>query len=325
MSTDKAKPVHPHLENQSISFAGPRYERYDWKTIFSKHSKRSKDEALILHDVFGISGRATSPSHALLGQYFRREWVDADGLWHGVDGTISECFQANQKLFFTVDLDKTCVQMINMISASKASVPEQLRNVGIADARGGFICYRQCYSLPCNDAGGEPMHIWRVPNRVVNKSIGDLPVRTLVGKGWVLTLQVKRSEEIGGLGCYLTWDSTAPSTKHLPHFILRPGEFIDLGVYARPEDCVPLQLFQCKNFILSHEAEKFTFEVQDNDDAYLFDINDNVLANKLNEAAQRNVLPYVNETDGHEAPCVTAERDPAGQVCIDSKVYVELW
>jgi hypothetical protein len=128
------------------------------------------------------------------------------------------------------------------------------------------------------------------------------------------------AHEEANLGCFVTCESASRSTQHLTHMTFPPGVFLDIGVYGRVDDCLSNLRHLCKNFVHSNKVSTYSFgKYDDIDETEMYDVCDNVVTGQLKETARRNVLPYVNETDGSKTDiaCVIAEHDPTQQVSAD--------
>jgi hypothetical protein len=317
---------HPDLATLSVRFVSPKNREFTWKTVPFAARKHDSvvEKSAFLKDFFGLDYMHKISEHPLLGRGFRREWLDSKGRHRGIDGIITECFLCNEEELFTVRLEKSAVDQMNAEDARQRT-DLHLCKISHRDALGGSACFQRCYSLQSTDGVVGESPVWSVPYNVFDAA-SCLPSRTLSHRGWRLTLHVAASQidhQSANLGCFVTCDSTSPHTEHVTCMVIPRCEFIDLGVYARPEDLVPHQFFKCKNFVHSHMAQ-YSFGRRDQGDVdSLFDINDHVLTAQLNDAARRNVLPFINETDGKEQPCVIAEHDPTGQV--RPPAVLEVW
>ena len=299
---------HPDLASVSIRFAGPMGKTYGWKSVVARRRDAATQRAELLEAIFGIQAHA----HELVGQGFRREWMDVDGRHMSVEGIISKCTLDGDNEFFDVALDESNVS----IHKDHCHIPDCLPTINYMDAWGGYKLFRECYSLPCPEVAREAYLTWLVPTNVQNTMSADgLPSRQLSCLGWKLTLYVAQSEidhQEAHRGCFVMCESESIATAGRDRMVLEPGMFIDLGLYAHPvDDCISDQEFACKNFIHSQMADKYTFEQLYGMD--VLDVGDHLSAT-LKKTAQANVLPYVNETDGVEQPCVVSKYDPAGGV-----------
>jgi hypothetical protein len=306
----------------SIRFVGPQGRTYSWKTVpaFAKRRNAAEEKTAILRYLFGLARRMKLKEHPLLGHGFRREWIDRKGRLSCVEGTITECFEANKEQEFTVCLNKCFAGLIFDASGGRCSNPIYLRKIDAVHAWGGAMSFSEYYAVQ-SPARTYEDHclIWTAPYNVRDSLCSNhLPSRVLFWSGWKLSFRVKPSEidhEQANLGCFVICESASSSTAHRKYMKLPPGFFIDIGVYGRPEDSIDYQQFLCKNFIYEHQADMYIFEISGDDETNLLvDVSDN-LTGKLKEQARKNILPFVNETDGKETSCIRAEPDPAGQVC----------
>ena len=307
---------HPDLASLSIQFVGAKGLTYSWKTVpvFARWRNANAEKALFLKDFFGLT--CNPKKHPLQGRPFRREWMDAVGRLRTVEGLISECyFSDDGEDCFDIRLEESSVQSLRDGTDPRCLSPF-LRRINYRDALGGVMSHLQYYNLTdgnCTLGSGDVHLKWCVPFNVSNIT-NRHPSRTLFWGGWKLTMHVAPSKIKGAnLGCFLSCESASPHTKNHTHMVLPPGVLVDLGIYALPDDYLPHDRFLCKNFVHSHKAQ-YTFGLPNGDTTGLFDINDHVVNARLNRAARRNVLPFINETDGEELPCVEAVNDPAGLV-----------
>ena len=99
-------------------------------------------------------------------------------------------------------------------------------------------------------------------------------------------------------------------------FILKPGELMDLGIYAplRKEDRKSFHVHELKSYIFARKPDIWAFDTTASKDHDALDITDDKTGD-LHGQARRAIVVRVNETDGKsEPPSICAEHDPQGSV-----------
>ncbi|GKY97887.1 hypothetical protein MPSEU_000746700 [Mayamaea pseudoterrestris] len=317
---DECDSSHAKLDSVSLRFFSPGGRVYGWKTfpMFTQKNDAAPEMTDVLNDFFGLAYMQKLDKHPLLGKDYRHDWWDANNRPCSVEGTISACYVAGGVERFTVCLNESSVNRLKSEAVDRRTPITTLCNLDYSDTVGGYLGYCHSYSMTNTEKFHDDYAIWRVPSTVrAQLGANGLPSRTLSYNGWELTFFVTQSainHVEANLGCFLVCKSASRSTKNSKCFKLSPGVFLDIGVYGRPEDYMPHQQFRCKNSIHNFKADTYAFGVLDEDGSDFIDIGDNVRTGQLKETARCNILPFVNETDGIEIPCVIARRDPAGQM-----------
>ncbi|GKY97888.1 hypothetical protein MPSEU_000746800 [Mayamaea pseudoterrestris] len=314
---DNEDVVHPDLASVSIRFGGPGGRVYKWASVpaFAKRRDGASHKAKFVKAMFGLKITSTgAANHPFLGRGFRREWLDMEGRLQCIEGTITNV----TKTQFIIRYDDAYVQSHNSANGGQFSVSAVQRLEHMC-TWSGVAAYAQHHSLELPAVKTDDCALTLgVPGSVRNyMDASGLPCRELFYRGWKLKFEVKRSKidhKEANLGCFVTCESCSPATKNLKYMTLAASEFIDIGVYGRPEDCIPESLGKLKDFIHKGKPGRYAFDVPAiGKQRRVLDVSDD-LTGDLNEAARRNILPYVNETDGIEIECIMALTDPANQI-----------
>lgn len=286
-------------------------------------------------------------NHHLVGKPICRQWIDVKGQTKQLFGTLVKCkedFFSKETFQFTVQYDEASRDAVMSLQeeANNVNIPSVVEGISEPLAWGGCILHDKIVLEPNSSTRtllakkGHPFNYkWIVPTvrktelvRAQNDSGGTslLPRLVLHVRGFQLVVQAKKSGiPNAGLGAWLTCSSLTPYLKNeqFPQrFELLPGELVDLGLYAplRKQDRKGDHIVLLKNFIHHWECESWSFEMsscerenQNCDEFDIFDITDDVTGD-IHDKARKNLLSYVNETDGKEIATVRAEHDPEGAV-----------
>jgi hypothetical protein len=144
----------------------------------------------------------------------------------------------------------------------------------------------------------------------------------MIFAGFSLSLEARDSNiPNAGLGLWLTILPLWPHDDRL-FLELDPGVLVDFGVYAPllPSDRKSDKISLVKNFLYDWDPEGWNFEMAMHGKSGHFDIFDisDDLSGKLHSIAEKNIICYVNETDGKETPNVVGLHDPEGKHSINS-------
>ena len=282
----------------------------------------------------GLSSYQSDPSHFLVGKGFCQEWTNVRGQKRVIFGTITRCMKEIEDdggVKFVIAYSNESRLLVNSISNGFSRGIPLAEEIPSALAWGGCVSFERKH------------HVRRGPGSVVkniNRSVGceswltpdireeaimqsngkNLPKLTMTFRGFKLVFAVKESSIPGaGLGvfcsCTSLLDNTSSSANDIDgeSFDLKPGELLDLGVYAplRCEDKKHRCVFHLKNFVHSMECEEWCFNSTEAD--YQYDIT-NDTTRGVHEIAKRHLLTYVNECNSNECPSVYARLDPEGSV-----------
>jgi hypothetical protein len=270
-------------------------------------------------------------------QGYAREWIDVRGRPKYTFGRIEECEQDyfdRDCSYFTVKYD--VLSRNDLLGTGETSIPGTDTAVPEKAAWGGCLLYdskcSEINQIPRSLSNASaPFHFhWVLPSsrtetRVVSEDPAG-PVRSfsMIVRGVRLEIQAKKSLiPNSGLGVFVkasVRNSAVLATTPVDYFELKPGELVDLGVYAplRPEDRTNDDICLFKNFMHNWEVESWSFEQaahHKGKNCDVFDITDD-WSGDLHSLARENVLVYVNETDGrpNSVATILAEHDPAGGV-----------
>lgn len=301
-------------------------------------------------------------ANVLVGKPLCRQWINSAGQPRIVFGHITKCEQDyfyKKSLYFTVEYQvENDDGKVNSIDASRDLYPVVKEQV-LSDRIAWGACI--LHDTMVNRANRmsrlvakleQPFHYrWVVPTThycdTVAPTSQDIMAMTAAGfkdpkqplpriimnvKGFELVLQAKKSaipSEKAGLGVWVKCRAVTPllrNDSHCDRFELRPGELVDMGVYApmRKLDRQSAHVTALKNFIHKWYCEGYSFNrtlggsnysTGQEDDEGSLDITDD-WTGRVHEIARCSVMPYVNETNGlhNELATVRAELDPTGAV-----------
>jgi hypothetical protein len=155
---------------------------------------------------------------------------------------------------------------------------------------------------------------WSVPSKrcLVETNVQQtVPCLIIEFQDCKLSFEAKQSNISGaGTGLFVSCIEGAGLT-------LKPGEMLDLGVYAplNKLDVKSRHIVLLKNLLYEWQIETWTFSAHKNDlELSVYDTTDD-FSGVCHEAAKRNAISYVNEIDGKgEVANVSAQYDPEGNV-----------
>jgi hypothetical protein len=247
-------------------------------------------------------------------------------------GTISKAWQdASGDLIFRVDYIASLRAEAHIISGEFGDLPPFDDQILAEDAWGGYVAALEQQQIVRHDHNSLPLGL-DVPfmirrllpsSRLVLKNSPYLPVRQMVFAGFSLSLEARDSDiPNAGLGLWLTILPLWPYDER--NFLeLDPGVLVDFGVYAPilPSDRKSDKISLVKNFLYDWDPEGWNFEMAMHERGRHFDIFDitDDLSGKLHAIAEKNIISYVNETDGKETPNVVGLHDPEGKQSINSQ------
>jgi len=289
--------------------------------------KRGKCVYNFYRKIFGTRLTVKIEKHDLIGRGFCHEGVAADDQVITVYGKVIACEKdfGDDELHFYVEFDKESRQTANIhLSAVDMSLPVRWR-INEPMAWGGCILFDARISgiegiKPAIEFDKIPdcTHRWIVPDVSFTTKVDGLPKRIMICRGYVVELEVSESSiPNAGLGVFARCVPLCPNSLACD-FELLPGELVDMGLYAplRASDKKPEHTAMLKNFLLSWKTQSWHFDVHPSDRDRLpivYDFTSDV-SGDLEPWASQSVVPFVNETDGVEAPTVHALYDPSGGV-----------
>eukprot|EP00523_Entomoneis_sp_CCMP467_P001417 CAMPEP_0168763418 /NCGR_PEP_ID=MMETSP0724-20121128/24354_1 /TAXON_ID=265536 /ORGANISM="Amphiprora sp., Strain CCMP467" /LENGTH=970 /DNA_ID=CAMNT_0008812623 /DNA_START=131 /DNA_END=3040 /DNA_ORIENTATION=+ len=150
------------------------------------------------------------------------------------------------------------------------------------------------------------------------------PGQTVLCRGYKIQLETRKSSIPGaGFGAWIMCSDPTPQKR--TEFRLEAGELLDVGTYAplQPADYKDEVVVLVKNFIFGWECETWSFGATSDTSSSrkgaasfnkVYDITSDSGKGKLHEFAKRNLLVYVNETDGKSTPHICAQTDPEGSI-----------
>ncbi|CAB9507681.1 expressed unknown protein [Seminavis robusta] len=276
------------------------------------------EAARSFYRMVGCHATVQVQDHPLLGKGYKQSWIDVTGnkkvIYGKIVGVENELLLGGIKRFTIEYLDASRALANAGFSQSGVTVPKAQANVDEMTAYGGCLAYNpnvvRAHETPF-------FFSWLVPEYrhedfIVDEDDMWTPRLTLQFRGFHLCFTAKKSSiPNAGKGVFVSCTSLMGDSNDV--FQLRPGELLDLGVYApfRREDRKASHVFLLKNFLHGSICEEWNFDTTDDD--HLFDITDDATG-KLHDIANRHIPAYVNETDGHFTPSVFAGHSPEGCV-----------
>eukprot|EP00522_Entomoneis_paludosa_P015543 CAMPEP_0172447372 /NCGR_PEP_ID=MMETSP1065-20121228/6691_1 /TAXON_ID=265537 /ORGANISM="Amphiprora paludosa, Strain CCMP125" /LENGTH=994 /DNA_ID=CAMNT_0013198659 /DNA_START=55 /DNA_END=3039 /DNA_ORIENTATION=+ len=333
-SSSKGKPLHPALHGLRV--CGPNRSSIDGYRYYSFESagkackmagpKIREAEKEVFANSFGLKIREAQ-EHPLVGQGFCHEWINFRGVTKILYGRIEKCEEdrfGDASLLFTVLFNEESRSMVPS-HTTNSKIPKFLE-FPERIAKAGALLFREkcCISTPPPTMGKALPLKWLVPDSVEfdtlepDRHSGGFrrPKQTAYFRGMKFEFETRKSTiPNAGLGVFLRCTNVASAFAR-QELVLEEGSLIDMGIYAplRPSDfrdgVVPL----LKNFIFNSECEAWCFSANSDETGFkIYDITDDQTGH-LHSAARRNLMVYVNETDGKETPTVWADHDPEGSV-----------
>jgi hypothetical protein len=247
----------------------------------------------------------------LCAKYIKRQWLDFSFTPRALKGIVKRCCCTGPVSFVEV------LYCSDDLKALKQAIPDwdpyekDFIPVEIA------IGFREDYDEEFREIVlPEPTASrWIVPDSVKDDLNNNQPCRVLAVMDVSIELQARDSEiPNAGWGVFMRVKPKGNTKDEL--FVLEPNHMIDLGIYSpyRVQDNRHETVLVVKDFIFDGKTEQWVFDSFEGEESscnhhYGFDIT-NDTNGELHEQAKRNVLVYVNETDGIEHPTVKAYRDP---------------
>lgn len=264
--------------------------------------------------------------HFLVGRKLCFSWTDMKNQKKLVYGKVVECEEREETqevVSFRVVYDLPSRALVNsMGNECAAHVPEsQLLSPPLVI--GGCIQFEKQLNTANQEALLQQvcfrMHKWnwitpdlRHEDLVEHDDGTRLPRLTIAVRGFQLELKVKQSLiPNAGNGVFLS--CTRLMIDDGQPLELKPGELLDLGVYA-PLCLADKKLeavFFIKNFIHARKCEEWVFDAADS--RYQLDITDDVTGD-IHSEAKKHIHTYVNECNDDEKVCIEAQHDPEGCV-----------
>ena len=252
--------------------------------------------------------------HPLLGRHVMRRWTDVKLRKRTLGGTVKSCWQDLEtgSIHLNVSYWDSNLEFLQDVGFDwNIPNPEQISEELAWGARQLFEAEQDGVKVSTTEDIAKWK--WIVPDRVIDESCFP-PKRRLLLKNVTIELEARQSGIQGaGLGVFVKLTPT--SLTNDDSFVLKSGEMIDLGVYSpysKADLCDHSQLL-VKSFIFDGKPEEWAFDSEEGNHNHGFDITNNTNGD-LHDLAKRNVLVYVNETDGKQPPSVEPQRDPASHV-----------
>ena len=250
--------------------------------------------------------RQAVASHCLSGKRIVRRWMDHSFKVRTVVGKVVKCWKMPQR--------DDAVAEIEYLDPSLSFVTQKMAPTWTMMPR-DYMPESQAWGSS-NTATVPPNIVaekWLVPDSV--DDFPDYPRRELIYDNKIIELE-RRISDIGpgaGYGVFCRVKPMISSAK--TQFFLRQGEYLELGIYGplRPEDVINRKEWIAKTFVFDSKPEVWSFAKSIEDTGECYDITENDTGD-LHELAKRNVLVYVNETDGKEQATVQALHDPFSHV-----------
>lgn len=264
--------------------------------------KESLELGAFLENTFGFPLHENR-THVLIGKGFRQECYAVDSSIKVICGKIVHCYQhlIRRELLFAVQL--------------QASVVIESERM----AWGGYDRY--CFWKP-DDAlihetimAKAPFYVqWMVPSsKEILEPNGQrvYPVFILEYKGSKLQFEVKSSMiPSAGNGLFVSCIGGKD-------FVLKPGEMVDLGVYAplQENDVKSKHISLVKNLLFDWQVETWAFAAcKHRPDAFIYDPTED-FTGIPNSSTKMNLICFINEIDGKtETACVSAQYDAMGYI-----------
>eukprot|EP00977_Amphora_coffeiformis_P016819 scaffold5323_cov173-Amphora_coffeaeformis.AAC.5 len=243
----------------------------------------------------------------LCAKYIKRKWLNQSFLPQSVTGIVKNCCGDSDKRvqihYCASDLEK----LQNTIPGCK---PFPTDWIPMVEAQG----YREDYDEEHRDIQiDSKAKRWIVPDSIQDKPKFP-PSRIIEVMGMSIEVEARDSSIDGaGLGVFMRVN---PIDTDETCFTLEAHHVIDLGMYGpfRKEDLKHDAALLVKDFIFDGKTQQWVFDTVGSENlhdkrSHGFDITDDCTG-ELHDQARRNVLVYINETDGVEEPTISASRDP---------------
>lgn len=317
--------VPPKNQSKMTDVEGIRFMKKGGKILYTSLEKAVTAGALdckkkeeVSQQVYGellcTESCQTSFDHPLSGKFVVRRWVDHCFKVRTVFGKVVACWRVPHR---TGDIRAEIEYTDPSLSFSRRMASAWTMNsrdkISESLAWGSYLLFsdEHCSSdttiVPSNTVPEK----WLVPDSV--DDFPDFHRRELTFKNIIIELE-RRMSDIGsnaGYGVFCRVKPMIRSAKPQKYFVLPQGEYIDLGIYGplRCDDVIGRTEMIVKSFVLDSKPDEWTFDKSIEDTGEYYDMTENVTGN-LHELARRNVLVYVNETDGKEPATVQAFHDP---------------
>jgi len=226
------------------------------------------------------------------------------------------------KSFFIVQYDRDVLS----IAKSMGTEVQPIQLISSELAWGGCIsyerktcCRRDSHSAIQNIDQATAAETWIAPDMrledMVERPDGtSLPQLTIVARGYKFVFRVKISNygDKQHFGVFASCTSMQESANQ--EINLKPGELIDLGIFApigeevrREEDRKTLPAFIIKNYI--HKFKISRWGVVSGRDNVIYDLTDDKTG-KLHDSASKRVLSYIRKRTKGEFPTINARIAP---------------
>jgi hypothetical protein len=262
-------------------------------------------------DYLGLRLKVPQRRHPLLNRRYFRRWLDVNGNCQIMYGTVNLCHRSllDDKTSFSVKYDKDFLIPAHTVCDE----------ISEEEAWGGCMAFIQHLGNPMKEQDwmkSTKFHYsWIIPDRRVDDKDATLPHTEIIAVGHRFLFEVRNSTIPGaGLGLWVRVESLLEDSRQKT-LTLEAGNLVDLGIYGplRADDCKPHHVEKVKNYLHEWICESYLFDSGRSFDSVAFDITDDATG-KPHIKAKRNMLTYVNETDGKVTPSILAERDPGGSI-----------
>lgn len=323
-SVRKKAPLHPELVDIAVLSPSGRFFRgAEAVPALARFPKREQHKIVVdfYRDEFGVDVTTENPDHVLVGKIFARRWIDAQNQSQVVYGKVTKCKCYKSNVMFMFEYDELSRQLTNRAGSVYGNAVPEVELVAERVAWGSCIMAQEMGLVGSDDVQHPNKNClkWIVPEYARNEPDHQpYQKKTLVVKGFALDLIAKKSGiPNAGLGLWISCRCLVGRPRSV--FELKPAEMVDLGVYAplRIEDRKSDAISLSKAFLHSWMPEGFNFDSAPHERSgrcQVLDLTDDYTGG-LHAEALRQVLPYVNETDGRsEKSSILAEHDPSGAV-----------
>jgi len=317
-------------------FAPSGRKYYSIESVCGHYKKAFTDVEALSQTFLAYVGGASyqeDPNNILIGKGYYHEWTDVQSRKSVIFGVIVKCtkeVKIDGEVFFTVKHSKESLSLLNSFPNFGSTIQEY-ENVSSELAWGGCIGFER--KMKIRDVARSVIKsidksigckTWIAPDmrreEIVRSKDGLLlPKLTLTLRGYKLVFSTKQSG-ISNAGngvfvkCTSLFNDVGGNMKPNPErFQMRPGELLDIGVYApfRMQDKKHECVFKLKNYLHAMICEEWCFNATE--DTYQYDITDEITG-EVHDIAKKHIPMYVNECNMNQIPSVYAEHDPEGSV-----------
>ena len=320
---DRPKNPSKLVDADGVRFVkkGKEYANLDRAIEVGALSRNKKEEILqqVYEELLCNHSRPSRYASPLSGKVIVRRWLDHSLKPRTIFGNVMACWKVPPSsgaggVRAEIEYNEPSLSFVREVTSPwtikpKEKIPEAL-------AWGSRLLFlhehepKKTAALPPNTVAEK----WFVPD-----SVDDFPDshrRILTFKNNIIELE-RRTSEIGGGAGYGVFCRITPMNRNdkSEAFILPKCEYLDMGIYGplRCEDEIESTEFLIKSLVFDSKPEAWSFEMSIEDPKSFCDITEETTGD-LHDLAKRNVLVYVNETDGKEPATVQALHDPYSHV-----------